>query len=128
MRHVEIGTARGICRDLHPRGVELAVGDVEVTGRIVERRLAYVALRPEVAVALELLAREALVGLGLDECLLRCGQAGLAQLPELGLALRNRGFRLRDRCAFVAIVELDQHVAPAALFGPLRPEFARPLQ
>ena len=109
---------------MHPRGVELARRDIEVARGVVERRLADVALRLQVAIALELLSREPLVGLGLDERVLRCQEADLAQLPQLRLALRDRGLRLRDRGTLVAIVELDQDVAAPNRLALGRPECA----
>jgi hypothetical protein len=106
--------------------LELARRDVEVARGVIERRLADIALGLEVAIALELLARKTQVGLGLDECMLRGGKsrprAAAAAAPR---SVRNRGFRLQQGGALVAVVKLDQHVTSGVPTGLRRRECAR---
>ena len=103
---------RDVGLDLQPRRRELALGDVEVALRVVERRLADEALRLEVQRPVVLLfRRERRLASACGERLLGRRQTDFAHLPDPGLGLRDRGLCLRNRRALVAIVEHDQDVA-----------------
>ena len=101
---------RLVC-DLQLCRAQLALRDVQVALRVIERRLADEALRLELLGSLVLLARLREVRLRLDQRLLRRGQAHLAQLAQPRLGLGNGAARLRNRGALVLVVELDQDVA-----------------